>query len=354
MMVYLNLISKVMRKLIHYFYLKLAGTFLVSLLFLCTLCANPQKKLVENHSDRPLRVDRGIMSLGLIAVPVVLLCGYRMISDYLVSHTDSTEARNLDTGVLPGAEQYDLGDVDSNGAVLMVHGFLGAGNNFNDLPERLAGLGWYVRVMRLPGHGTSPRDLEYVTADSLVQAVCAELKDLQRTHDRVVLLGHSMGGTLCTLVASQHAVDRLVLCAPYFGVTYKKSYILRPETWTHIFYPVIRWVYKGDAFIRVNRSEVKDRIVSYRWVSMHGINTLYELGNRASSSEVLNQVICPVLLIHSQGDEAASPECSKKAFNAMKSTDKYAVWLETSNHHIFWDYERDTVMSEIERYLGSP
>ena len=330
---------------------KIAGTLFACLFFAYIMGSNPVKNYTEKYTERPLQIVQGAVGYSLIAAPVVLLCGYRVISDYLVSHKDSTEERNPDTGFLLGAEQYDLGDVDSNGAVLMVHGFLGAGNNFNDLPERLAGLGWHVRVMCLPGHGTSPRELEHVTADSLIQAVFAELKDLQRTHDRVVLLGHSMGGTLCVLVASQHTVDRIVLCAPYFGVTYKKSYILKPETWTHIFHPIIRWVYKRDAFIQVNRSEVKDRIVSYRWVPMHGIKTLYELGNRASSSEVLNQVTCPVLLIHSQGDETASPECSKKAFNAMKSTDKYAVWLKTSNHHLFWDYERDTVMSEIERYL---
>jgi len=321
------------------------------MLFVGIMESVSDEKSRENETSGSLLIVQGAVGYGLFAAPVVLLCGYRMISDYLVSRTDSTEARNPDTGVLIGAEQYDLGSLESNGAVLMVHGFLGAGNNFNDLPEKLAGLGWYVRVMCLPGHGTSPRDLEHVTADSLVQAVLAELDDLRRTHDMVVLLGHSMGGTLCTLVASQHTVDRLVLCAPYFGVTYKKYYILKPETWTYIFHPVLRWVYKGDAFMRVNRSEVKDRIVSYRWVPMRGIKTLYELGHRASSSEVLNQVTCPVLLIHSQGDEAASLECSEKAFNAMKSTDKHAVWLKTSNHHLFWDYERDTVMSEIEHYL---
>ena len=334
--------------------LKAVGMLLVCMLFVGIMESVSNEKSRENETSGSLPIVQGAVGYGIFVVPVILLFGYRVISDYLVSHKDSTEARNPDTGVLLGAEQYNLGSSESNGAVLMVHGFLGAGNNFNDLPERLAGLGWYVRVMRLPGHGTSPRDLEHVNADTLIQSVLTELNDLQSTHNRVVLLGHSMGGTLCTLVASQHTVDRLILCAPYFGVTYKKHYILKPEVWTFISRPILRWVYKGDAFIRVNRSEVKDRIVSYRWVPLHGVETLYELGRRANSSELLNRITCPVLLIHSRGDEAASPECSEKAFNAMKSTDKHVVWLKTSNHHIFWDYEHDLVMMEIERYLNRP
>ncbi len=347
-------VNEHMQKYLISLSIKKAGTLFTCLLFVCIMESCSNGKIGENETYGSLPIVQGAVGYSLFAVPVVLLYGYRVISDYLVSHKDSTGARDNYTGVLYGAAQYNIGNVDSGGAVLMVHGFLGAGNNFNDLPERLAGLGWYVRVMRLPGHGTSPRDLEHVTADILIQSVLTELEDLQRTHDRVVLLGHSMGGTLCTIIVSQHAVDRLILCAPYFGVTYKKYYILKPETWTDISQPILRWVYKGDSFLKVNRSDVKDRIVSYSWVPLRGIKTLHELGQRASSPEVLNSITCPVLLIHSQGDEASSPERSREVFDAIKSTEKHSVWLKTSNHHIFWDFESDEVMSEIERYLGQP
>ena len=289
-----------------------------------------------------------------LIIPVVLLVGYRMISDYLVTRSDRTALRDKDTGVLIGAEHYDTGPADSHGAVILVHGFIGAGNNFNDLPEYFAELGWRVRVMRLPGHGTSPRDLDNVNTDTMLRKIISEMDDLRRSHEKVVLIGHSMGGTLCTLAASQRKVDRLVICSPYFGITHKWYYILKPETWIHITSPLVRWVYKGDAFIQVNREEVKDKIVSYRWVSMRSLKTLNELGRRTNTADVLSDVTCPALMIHSFNDEAASKESAEKAFNLLGSSDKRAVWLKASNHHIFWDYDHDQVISEIGRFLGTP
>ena len=302
--------------------------------------------------ELPCSLSSILPAIGLICTPVILLCGYNIVTDYLVTEHDEKASRDPETGILVGAESLNLGPVDSPGAVLMVHGFLGAGNNFHYLPERLAEAGWRVRVMRLPGHGTIPCDLQSETADSMIQAVREELIDLRKSHKTVVLVGHSMGGTICTLVAAENKVDRLVLCAPYFGVSYKWYYLLRPETWTRITHPVLRWVYKGDTFIKVNRTEVKGDIISYRWVPMQGITILTELGRRASSHDILGRITCSVLLLHSRGDEAASCKFSETAFNKLKSSDKYAVWLTRSNHHILWDYEHETVIAEIVRFLG--
>lgn len=291
---------------------------------------------------------------GLICAPVVLISGYNIVSDRLVSEYDSKASRNLETGILVGAEQRDIGPPDSPGAVLLVHGFLGAGNNFNNLPERLAESGWRVRVMRLPGHGTTPHDLEKESPESMIQAVEKEIEYLRQSHETVVMVGHSMGGTIGALIAAEDKVDRLVLCAPYFSVTREWYYILKPETWTHISYPFVRWVYKSDAFIKVNNTEIRNNIVSYRWVPLHGVKILTELGKRAISPDVPNRITCPVLLLHALGDEAASPEASEAIYNAIKSSDKHAVWLQKSNHHIFWDYEHIAVIDEIVRFIGLP
>jgi len=287
-------------------------------------------------------------------IPVVLFVGYRVISNYLVTRSDRTALRDNDTGVLIGAERYDTGPADSKGAVILVHGFVGAGNNFNDLPEYLAERGWRVRIMRLPGHGTSPRDLDTVNADTMLRHIVSELDDLRRSHEKVVLIGHSMGGTLCTLAASQCKVDRLVVCAPYFGTTSKWYYLLKPETWMYIASPLVRWIYKGNVFIQVNRPEVKDKIVSYHWFSVKALKTLNELECRTNTIDVLSDVTCPALMIHSYNDEAASRDSAEKAFNLLGSSDKRAIWLKASNHHIFWDYDHDQVISEIGSFLGSP
>jgi carboxylesterase len=279
--------------------------------------------------------------------------GCRIITNRLVTREDERAPRNPETGILLGAESRDLGAEDAGRAVLMVHGFIGAGNNFNDLPDRIAAEGWRVRIMRLPGHGTSPRDFEKVTEDDLYRAVREEFEALQAKYPHVVLLGHSMGGALCTLLAAEADVDGLVLGAPYFKVTHKWFYILPPEAWTTMTSPFMRWARKGKTFMQVNRKEVKDQIVAYRWTPMRGTKTLMKVGRNARNPELLGNVTCPVLLIHSPLDIAASPKAAAQAFDALGSADKRAVWLETSNHIIFWDYEREQVAEEIVAFLGS-
>lgn len=292
-------------------------------------------------------------ALCLVAGAIVLCVGCQTVTTRLVEREDRRVPRNPETGIMLGAEPFDLGPppAEAQGAVLLVHGFAGATNNFGALPETLAAKGWHVRAMRLPGHGTSPLDMEKYTADELVNAVLAEVRQLRNDYKTVVLVGHSMGGALSVLAASKEPVDGLVLAGAYFGVTYRWYYVLPPKTWIQIGQPFMRWVYKGKLFLQVNRKEAKDEIVSYTWLPTKSFLMLLDIGNRASAQEVLSAITCPVLMLHAPGDAAASPDAAVEALGRMKSASTRTVWLDKSNHHIFWDFDRETVMNEIVRFL---
>lgn len=290
--------------------------------------------------------------LALVTVLAVLNVSCNTLAGHLVDREDRRVARNKD-GVMLGAEPRELGDPASPNAALFVHGFVGAGTNFNRLPQKFADAGWRVHVMRLPGHGASPRDVETVTAEELEAAVLVEIAQLQEHHERIVLVGHSMGGALCTLAASKAHVDGLILGGAYFGVTYRWYYVLPPETWTRLGSYVMRWVYKGDLFTQVHdRSQLKN-IVSYTWVPTKAGVTLNELGKRVNQLEVLAKISCPVLMFHSHNDVAASPEAADLAFKRMPSLDKELVWVDNSNHHVFWDFDRELILDRSLHFIAS-
>ncbi len=300
-------------------------------------------------------ISRRIRRLaGVLIALVLLFAGCSLVTNHLVQRADQTALRDPETGILIGAEERDLGPADATGAILMVHGFVGGSNNFNTVPDILAEHGWHVRVMRLPGHGTSPLDFEEVSADELTDAVHAELIKLKETYSTVVLAGHSMGGALSTIAAAEDNPDRLVLAAPYYGVTYHWYYILKPESWNRVLHPFIRWVYKGELFKQVNREEVKNSIVSYAWIPTHGLQILDEIGKQARQPETLERIHCPILLLHSINDVAASFTEAQRAFKIIPAEQKKAVWLEKSNHQIFWDYENGQVAEEIVQFIGEP
>ncbi|MCF6286202.1 MAG: hypothetical protein L3K26_13570, partial [Candidatus Hydrogenedentes bacterium] len=63
----------------------------------------------------------------------------------------------------------------------------------------------------------------------------------------------------------------------------------------------------------------------------------------------------PGLVLHSQGDEAASPDASAEAYGHIASTDKQMLWYtERSNHHLLWDYDAEDVVAKIVQFLGQP
>lgn len=291
--------------------------------------------------------------VGFLAVPAAFLV-YNLTAEHNEAIYERSILHNPETGYIYGSEPRDLGPAVTSGAVLLVHGFIGSGSNFGCLPDSLAARGWHVRIMCLPGHGTKPSDMNGLTADSLLTAVEAEAASLKARYDTVVLIGHSMGGSLSVCAASQGYADRLVLCAPYFGVTYKKQYILAPEVWVDLVKPAVTWVHKSDAYIMVNRKEAKSSIESYRWVTLEAVDMLNDIGERAKSPSVLDRVGCPVLVLHSTGDEAASYAESKKAFDAMASREKTFHELTRSNHHLFFDFEHSEAIASILDFLGSP
>ena len=287
----------------------------------------------------------------LIAIGSTLLGGCVLLKP-LIRYSDRHAVRDASTGILRGAEPCEFGPKDAPCAVLFVHGFVGAGNNFWHLPELLAQQGHSVRVLRLPGHGTSPLDLVSVTADHLLEALRTEVREAKQRHARVVLVGHSMGATLATLVASELGVDGLILGAPYFGVTSRWYYGLKAETWIRLTRPIVRWAYKGRLFVQVNHKDAKRDILSYRWIPREAGDTLLELGKRVNREEVLASVTCPTLVLHSRHDIAACPAAAENALARFGGADKRMVWLPHSNHHIFWDHDRDLVAEESLQFVA--
>ncbi len=307
--------------------------------------AAPPRKSRRYRVVRALFVTAALLALTVTSV--------NCAANYLVHRTDAKVPRNPETGIMLGAEERDLGPADAPGVAILVHGYIGAGDNFDGLPEAIAAAGWRVRVMRLPGHGTSPIDFEKISPDELIDAVRDEVVAMRAQHKHVVLVSHSMGGTISTIVAARQPVDGLVLGAPYYGVTQKWYYLLPVKTWVRVGSPFIKWLYKGQYFMQVNRPEAKDDITSYAWVGMNSVQTLMTLGEMARDPAVLARIDMPILLIHSHIDEAADPQAAEEVFEQLPSEHKQMIWLERSNHHIFWDYEAEELESAILTFLQS-
>jgi alpha-beta hydrolase superfamily lysophospholipase len=163
-----------------------------------------------------------------------------------------------------------------------------------------------------------------------------------------------MGGTLATLAAARRQVDALVLAAPYFGVTTHWYYGLKPETWAKLSGPVVPWLYKSQRMIQVNKPDARPHIVSYRWVPAASVKMLMGLARQANNPDLLTKINCPVLLIHSHNDQAASPKAAQNALERMPAKNKKKLWLDRSNHILFWDYDAEKAIAETVAFCRNP
>ncbi len=122
---------------------------------------------------------------------------------------------------------FDLGPPEASTAVLLLHGFTGSPWEVRPLAESLAARGFFVRAPRLPGHGTTPEAMLWVTWRDWLAAAESAFDSL-RSWPRVSIAGLSMGGLLGLLLAERHPhrVSRLVLMAPVMRVQQRLGRLL--------------------------------------------------------------------------------------------------------------------------------
>lgn len=309
---------------------------------------------------KPRRLWRVARWIGIpIAVVVAGIFLYSCASRRALEREIASTPRDPKTGIILGAEPIDIDPPAAvndrpTTAVLFLHGFVGSRRDFADVPERLAAQGYHVRMARLPGHGTTPRDFAAQTPESMLAGAQAELAALRSKYKAVHVVGFSMGGALGTLLASEGKVDRLVLVSPYYGVTYRWFYILPAEVWNGMLSWAIPYVIKSAMFVQVNRPEARSEIISYHAVPTRGAATLMTIGRMARRTETLEAVQCPVLMVFTDGDLASSPYQGRRAFEKLGSTDKTAVWIDKrNNHHLMWDYDREQAKTAVVNFIAA-
>ena len=116
------------------------------------------------------------------------------------------------------AAPFSLGDGED--ACLLLHGLTGSPAEVRPVGEALARAGFRALGPLLPGHGTSPADLETVTRSDMLDAAREALLSLRGAR-RVYLCGLSMGALLAIRLAAKEfvrqgvaPVSALALLAP--------------------------------------------------------------------------------------------------------------------------------------------
>ncbi|MEO8549191.1 MAG: alpha/beta fold hydrolase [Kofleriaceae bacterium] len=243
------------------------------------------------------------------------------------------------------AEPFDLGSEDASTSVLCVHGFTGTPYEMRFLGEHLADAGFRVRGLRLPGHGTSPEDLDRTTWRDWAGAVEHAFDELRAVGAPVAVVGQSLGGLLALHLAS-HRPEVAAVCS-----------LAAPLWLDGLSGKVARWASSGALswiaqIPKLYGSDCRDPVVrkenpSYRSIPTKALAQLAAFMRVAD--EALDHVTQPVLVVHAKHDHTAPVACATEI--ARRTHARRTKLLERSYHLIAADVERDIVAEEVRSFL---
>ncbi|MDA0837690.1 MAG: alpha/beta fold hydrolase [Planctomycetota bacterium] len=294
----------------------------------------------------------------LVYLPIVIAC--LLVVGFLVF--GATRAARVKANI----EEYEKRiDFDSLGyvkgregfmrmggepAVLLIHGFRGSPSVFEELGELLHQRGCSVHAMLLPGHGRSVGDLAASRWQNWASAVELTHLKLRERHDRIFLVGFSLGGLLALHQATRSLVNGVVAISPFLKLNSDASGGLSPQTRLKLaqllpFTQVVELHREPNLLDDRLRAEVK---IS----PFYPVKTMQSMVEFAESiGDSLNAIRCPLLIQQSKNDRVVCGTSVQQLYEAVSSDDKRLTWYEGSAHELLLDCERRAVMDEVVGFI---
>ncbi|MGJ3239604.1 MAG: alpha/beta hydrolase [Anaerolineae bacterium] len=251
-----------------------------------------------------------------------------------------------------GAEPrfYRGGDV----GCLVVHGFMASPAEVAWAGDYLAQQGYTVYVPRLTGHGINPRHMRRMRWQDWYAQVLDSYHILRQQCQRVVVIGHSMGGLLALLLASEHPLDALVVSASPFMLGARNTSV-RYARWLDYLMPYT--IHESEPELNAQivaeqrqRGEPITSRVHYRRWSSRAVHQFYLLEQSVQAH--ITRVSAPLLLLYAEQDSTGTPEDAQQIARAVRSTHIETYLLDAGGHIIFQDRGRGEAFAALVDFIA--
>ncbi|MCX7708078.1 MAG: alpha/beta fold hydrolase [Anaerolineae bacterium] len=229
--------------------------------------------------------------------------------------------------------------------VLLIHGYTGSPTEMRWVADSLHARGLTVAGPLLPGHGTTPEEMNRCRWTDWTGHVEKALADLRARCDKVFVAGLSMGSLLTLYLALRHPeLPGIILYSPAVWVNSRLIYLS----------PLAR--YFVTARPKSSESDLVDPKADLQlWC--------YDVDPVGAAAELLKlmlyvrrrlrRVTCPTLIIYSPGDLSIHPQSAQRTFQRIGAADKELVMLERSGHCITVDVNWQLVADKTYEFIRS-
>ena len=229
--------------------------------------------------------------------------------------------------------------------ILLLHGYTGAPPEVRPMAEYLGARGMTVRAPLLPGHGTTPEDLNTRNWRELAQAAADELFHLQSCCETVFVGGLSMGALL-TLHLGQtvSGIAGLIPMAP--------ALCLRDPL--HRLLPIAQYFVESlpkseDPKLSVEDEHSAPLLWSYdrnplRFAAQV-VHLMHHVRDRLADLDL------PMLVFHGKHDRTVPTRASRVLIQSSRHPRSRLVLLDRSGHCLSVDQEREQVFAKAWHWL---
>jgi len=232
---------------------------------------------------------------------------------------------------------FELGKLGADGpALLCLHGLTGTPYEVRPPLDLIESHGFACLGPLLPGHGTSPDELNRTSREQWVSCALAGFDRLAATHSRVYVLGLSLGGVLALRVAQRRRVaGTLVLAAPLdLGGLYRTA--------LPILAPFVSSVAKTPAIFD---DAAREEHPGYRRMPLRAALELVRLQREVLAE--LSRIRGPLRLLYSRKDPTVRTSDAELVLRGATAAQGRVDYLEDSSHVITVDRERERVRDWI-------
>jgi carboxylesterase len=220
--------------------------------------------------------------------------------------------------------------------VLLSHGFTGSPASMRPWGEHLAAEGFTVTVPRLPGHGTSWREMNRTRWADWYGEVERAFDKLHANCDVVAVGGLSMGGALALRLAADRGTDVAGVVLVNAAVTLADRRLLAVPVLQHVV-PAMPAI--GNDIKRPGQDEH-----AYDRTPLRALASLLEAWKQLRAD--LPRVTQPILTFRSLEDHVVDPSSSRVIAGGVSSREVTERLLEDSYHVATLDNDAPAIFAE--------
>ena len=221
---------------------------------------------------------------------------------------------------------------------------MGAHSLFPPMGKRIDGADMFYHI--LPGHETSLADFRKTGAADWQASVDGRLAQLRREYDRIVLVGHSMGGLLAVCTAVENA-DKIVGIT---AISFPIKISLKRE-WIALCLGATKPYSEGeDPRVTAARKMAGVKIESVgEYLSTLPQNFEFLKTTKAAQKK-LHKLKVPLTVINSVNDEIVNRSATEFIFSQLP--DAQIIVQEKSSHYLFDADDETFIVSTIARMVN--